>query len=432
MSDASLLVVILILLFLLVMGGFFSAAETALTAASRPQMHQLAKRGNKRALVVNHLRQDGESLIGTLLLGNNLANTLGTALTTFVLTRLFGDLGVAIATAVMTVLILIFAEVLPKSYALSNANKMALLLAPLVRLWLVVSWPMTAAIRWTGNLFLRLLGLKGDANLGLYLSDEELRGAIDLHGRIPNREDVQQERAMLRSILDLDAVSVNKIMVHRKNMVAFDINQPRRELFDAIIATPYTRIPLWEDEPGNIVGVLHVKALLRALRRTDSPETVDVRALASDPWFIPDTANLLDQLQAFRERREHFAIVVDEYGTVMGIVTLEDILEEIVGEISDELDVPRTGIRREADGSFVVQGTFTVRDFNRDNDPHLPEEPAATIAGLVMHEARVLPEVGQVFSFHGYRFEILRRQRNQVTLIKMLPLVRPEDGNPVA
>jgi Mg2+/Co2+ transporter CorB len=421
-THESLLLLALALVFLLVLGGVFSAAETALTSASRAQMHQKAKRGDRRARIVNTLRQDGETLIGSLLLGNNLANTLGTALTTAVLTALFSDAGVVYATALMTVLILVFAEVLPKTYALSNAERMALWLAPIVRGWLWLSWPLSWLLRKTSNGAMRLFGLTGDTTLGHYLSDEELRGAIDLHGKIPNREDVQHERAMLRSILDLDAVTVDKIMIHRKNVVAFDVSRPRRELIDEIIATPFTRIPLWEDEPGNIIGILHVKALLRALRRTDQPESVDIRALAAEPWFIPDTANLLGQLQAFRERREHFAIVVDEYGTVMGVVTLEDILEEIVGEISDELDVPRTGIRREADGSFIVQGAFAVRDFNRDFDPNLPEDPAATIAGLVMHEARVLPDVGQVFTFHGFRFEILRRQRNQVTLIKMTPL----------
>jgi Mg2+/Co2+ transporter CorB len=421
-NHESLFLLGLALVFLLVLGGVFSAAETALTSASRAQMHQKAKRGDRRARIVNTLRQDGETLIGSLLLGNNLANTLGTALTTAVLTSLFSDAGVVYATAIMTVLILVFAEVLPKTYALSNAERMAIGLAPIVRGWLWLSWPLSWLLRRTSDGALWLFGLKAETPLGLYVSDEELRGAIELHASNPHREDVQHERAMLRSILDLDAVTVDKIMIHRKNMMAFDVNRPRKELIDEIIATPFTRIPLWEDEPGNIIGVLHVKALLRALRRTEQAETIDIRALAAEPWFIPDTANLLDQLQAFRERREHFAIVVDEYGTVMGVVTLEDILEEIVGEISDELDVPRTGIRREADGSFIVQGAFAVRDFNRDFDPNLPEEPAATIAGLVMHEARVLPEVGDVFSFHGFRFEILRRQRNQVTLIKMTPL----------
>jgi Mg2+/Co2+ transporter CorB len=425
--EESLILLGLALLFLLILGGVFSAAETALTSASRAQMHQKAKRGDRRAGIVNALRQDGETLIGSLLLGNNLANTLGTALTTAVLTAVFSDAGVVYATVIMTVLILVFAEVLPKTYALSNAERMALMLAPIVRAWLWLSWPLSWLLRKTSDGALWLFGLRGDTPLGLYVSDEELRGAIELHGKNPHREDVQHERAMLRSILDLDAVTVDKIMIHRKNMVAFDVNRPRRELIDEIIATPFTRIPLWEDEPGNIIGVLHVKALLRALRRTEQPESIDIRALAAEPWFIPDTANLLDQLQAFRERREHFAIVVDEYGTVMGVVTLEDILEEIVGEISDELDVPRTGIRREPDGSFIVQGAFAVRDFNRDFDPNLPEEPAATIAGLVMHEARVLPEVGQVFTFHGFRFEILRRQRHQITLIKMTPVIATND-----
>jgi Mg2+/Co2+ transporter CorB len=404
---------------LLGISALFSIAETALTAASRAKMHHAEKQGSKRAAVVNHLRQDSESLIGSLLVGNNLVNILATVLTTTVLTSLFGEAGVIYATAAMTIAIIIFAEVLPKTYAFNHADKVAMVLAYFVRGWLWFSWPLTWTIQKIARLLLRMFGVKTSAELGRYLGDEELLGAIDLHGNTPDRDDVQQERAMLRSILDLDAVTVEKIMTHRRKAVMLDVEMPKEELIEAVLSSPYTRIPLWKDDPSNVVGVLHAKPLLRALRQTPDVEKLDILDLANEPWFIPETVNLLDQLQEFRERREHFALVVDEYGALMGIVTLEDILEEIVGEISDELDSPVTCVRRHPDGSYLVQGSVTIRDLNRQFDWGLPENPAATLAGLIMHEARQLPDIGQVYSFFDFRFEIVRRQRHQVTLIKV-------------
>jgi Mg2+/Co2+ transporter CorB len=404
---------------LLGISALFSIAETALTAASRAKMHHAEKQGSKRAAVVNHLRQDSESLIGSLLVGNNLVNILATVLTTTVLTSIFGEAGVIYATAAMTIAIIIFAEVLPKTYAFNHADKVAMVLAYFVRGWLWFSWPLTWTIQKIARLLLRMFGVKTSAELGRYLGDEELLGAIDLHGNTPDRDDVQQERAMLRSILDLDAVTVEKIMTHRRKAVMLDVEMPKEELIEAVLSSPYTRIPLWKDDPSNVVGVLHAKPLLRALRQTPDVEKLDILDLANEPWFIPETVNLLDQLQEFRERREHFALVVDEYGALMGIVTLEDILEEIVGEISDELDSPVTGVRRHPDGSYLVQGSVTIRDLNRQFDWGLPENPAATLAGLIMHEARQLPDIGQVYSFFDFRFEIVRRQRHQVTLIKV-------------
>jgi Mg2+/Co2+ transporter CorB len=252
------------------------------------------------------------------------------------------------------------------------------------------------------------------------MSDEELRGAIDLASGEENRE----EREMLHSILDLADVSVVKVMTYRRNVRMFDINMPARELVEDILATPYSRVPLWEKEPGNIIGVLHVRALVRALKDGNGSDSLDIRQLVTPPWFIPETANLLDQLQEFRKRREHFAMVVDEYGVFMGIITLEDILEEIVGQIHDEHDVPVAGVRHLADGHFIIPGTVPIRELNREYGWDLPEDPATTIAGLILHEARSIPDAGQVFRFHGFSFEVLRRQRHQITLLKVIPPAR--------
>jgi len=411
---------------LLCLSAFFSGSETALTAASRAHMHQLEREGDKRAGLVNRLIADKEALIGALLLSNNLVNILASALATSMLITLFGEAGVAYATLVMTALIVIFAEVLPKTYAINNADTTSRAIAPLIRVVVLALRPLVVLItyvtRGTMRLFRADLGSIGDIG-----SDKELRGAIELH-RGPE-EETAHERAMLRSILDLADVEVSEIMTHRRNVVAVEADLPRAELVDAVLASPYTRIPLWRDDSDNIVAVVHAKALLRALR-SHGPDLagLDILEISTTPWFIPDTTTLLDQLQAFRARREHFALVVDEYGSLQGVVTLEDILEEIVGDIADEHDLPVAGVRLQPNGSLIVEGTVTLRDLNRQFEWDLPDDEASTIAGLVLHEARRIPEVGQTFTFYGFRFEILRRQRNQITSLRITPPAEPAPG----
>lgn len=414
-----------VIVVLLVLSAFFSGSETALTASSRPLMHQLEQSGNHRAAIVNRLRMKTDRLIGAILLGNNLVNIFASALATSVLIALFGEAGVVYATLGMTALVLIFAEILPKTYAFRNANKVALWIAPVVNGLVVLFSPVTHAIQIVVQVTLRMFGADPHFEEGIGPSSEELRGAIELHRG--EGTEVKQERAMLRSILDLTDVEVGEIMTHRKNVTMIDADEPPEAVVAQVLASPFTRIPLWRGEPDNILGVIHAKALLRAVRSKEGDlEGLDVVELAADPWFVPESTSLLDQLQAFRRRREHFALVVDEYGSLMGIVTLEDILEEIVGEIADEHDIDVPGVIRQPDGSFVVQGTVTIRDLNRRFEWGLPDEEAATVAGLVLHEARRIPEVGQAFSFHGLRFEILRRLRNQVTAIRITP---PRDVN---
>jgi Mg2+/Co2+ transporter CorB len=257
--------------------------------------------------------------------------------------------------------------------------------------------------------------------------EEELRGAIESHtGARGETEIVRHERAMLRSVLDLAKVDVGEIMVHRRTVVRLNADDPPAVLLDQVLASPHTRLPLWRTEPDNIVGVVHVRDILGALHQAGGQaDALDFASLASPPWFVPETTTLLDQLQAFRARREHFALVIDEYGTLLGVVTLEDILEEIVGDISDEFDIERPRLRPQADGSIIVDGPYTIRDLNRRMGWHLPDERAATIAGLVLHEARRIPEVGQAFRFFGFRFEILRRQRHQITVIRVTPPQEP-------
>jgi len=227
---------------------------------------------------------------------------------------------------------------------------------------------------------------------------------------------------MLGGILDLADVEVSEIMTHRKSMESIDADSPVEQILEQVVASPHSRIPVWRGDPDSIIGVLHDKDLLALVReRGRDVRGVDLAALFRPPWFVPDTTPLRKQLVAFRQRHQHLALVVNEYGDLEGLVTLEDIIEEIVGEIADERDVEMVGIEAQSDGSVLVGGWVTVRDLNRHFDWKLPDEEATTVAGLVIHEAQRLPVVGQSFAFHGFRFEVLRRQRNQIVLLKVVP-----------
>ncbi|WP_375593947.1 HlyC/CorC family transporter [Algihabitans albus] len=425
--DADLLFSIGAIAALLVLSGFFSGSETALTAASRARMHTLEQQGDSRARLVNRLWHRKERLIGAILLGNNAVNILASAIATSVLIRLVGEAAIAYATIGMTLLVLVFAEVLPKTYALLFADKVALFVAPVMRVVVTVFNPVVRLVNGIVAGTLGLFGTRVSMAYGSEEWEEELRGAIELH-KGPG-EEVRHEREMLRSILDLGDVEVSEIMVHRRNVTTINAGQPLERIVEEVLASPHTRLPLWQDQPDNIVGVLHAKALFRAVQASGGQlDELDIGQIAADPWFIPDTTDLLSQLHAFRQRQEHFAIVVDEYGELLGVVTLEDILEEIVGDISDEHDVELEGVEVLKDGAAIVNGWVTIRDLNRKCDWRLPDEEAATVAGLVLHEARRIPEVGMTFAFHGFRFEILGRQRNQITLIKLTPLEPVENA----
>lgn len=427
--DSNIWISGLIILVLIGASAFFSGSETALTAASRARIHQRARKGDKRARVVRRLREDKETLLGALLLGNNLVNIMAASLATSVLVSLFGEAGVALTTLGMTLLLLIFAEVLPKTIAITHPDRTAVIVAPAVR-WVVrILRPAVIAVRFIVKCILRLLRIEETSVLNQEAHEEELRGVIELH-RSDDDPDTQVERQMLRSVLDLGDVEVEDVMTHRSRLVSVDASLPVDEIVEQVLNSPYTRIPLWRDEPDNIVGVLHAKALLRAIRNnpTELSENL-IGEIAAEPWFIPDTTTLWDQLQAFRKRREHFALVVDEYGALMGIVTLEDILEEIVGDITDETDISVPGVRLQPDGSVTAPGTVTIRDLNRQFDWSLPDDKATTVGGLILYEARLIPEAGQMFEFFGFRFRILRRTGNRISAVRITPPnVRPRNA----
>jgi Mg2+/Co2+ transporter CorB len=416
-----------VILLLIFASAFFSSAETALTAASDARMRQLASKGNRRAMLVERLRNDREGLIGSILIGNNAVNVIASALATSVFISILDDGGVLWATLTMTVVLVVFAEVMPKTYALNNSDKYALLIAPAVRLVVVVLSPLSIALRMLANSLIRKRQTDESDR------EEELRGMIELHGA-EGDGDSRETQAMLSSVLDLNEISVEQIMTHRAGVKMIDADSDLDSLLREVLASPHTRHPVYSGNSDNIIGVLHVKDLLRAIDRqsTDTPQADGLGLLqniVSEPYFVPETTLLFDQLQAFRTRREHFAVVVDEYGDLQGIVTLEDILEEIVGDIDDEHDVDLAGLTAQPDGSWIVDGAVTIRDLNRALGWQLPDEDAATIAGLVLFESRTIPRPGQEFRFHNIRFRILKRDGNKVTSLRLWSTGNGKTGN---
>ena len=407
----------------LLVSAFFAASETALTGASRGSMLRLSKLGNQDADIVSSLSARRDRLIGALLLGNNIANIGASALATGILTAWFGEVGVLYATAVMTIVVVIFAEVLPKTIAINAPDRVALAIARPMRVMMVLLGPLVTVVEAVVRLLLRVFGVAAGHNHPLLSPFERLRGAVDLlhhEGKVE-----KQDRDMLGGLLDLRELQVSDVMVHRTEMVMINADLPAEDLVREVLATEYTRIPLWREKPENIIGVLHAKDLLRAIRASEGDTSkIDVTTIMLPPWFVPEMRSVSEQLKAFRRRKTHFALVVDEYGEVEGMVTLEDILEEIVGDISDEHDVVVAGVRAQPDGSVVVDGSVPIRDLNRAMDWHLPDEEATTVAGLVIHEARSIPERGQSFTFHGFRFRVLRRERNRITALRIVAVPR--------
>jgi Mg2+/Co2+ transporter CorB len=404
----------------LVLSFFFAMSETALTASSRARMLSLEKNGDKQAKTVNKLLGSRERMIGAILISVTLANTAYTTLTASVFQEIFGEKGIAIATVIVSLVIIVFLEVLPKTLAINYPDQVALLIARPLSFFVTLLGPVTLVLEKIVRSFLRLFGLNLGENQNVLSGHEEMRGTIDLLHQEGNVQ--KSHRDMVGGILDLKDLSVLDVMVHRTKMVTLDSELSPQELVQRILAAPYTRIPLYQEEQQNIIGVLHAKDLVRALNANGGKsEGLDILSLATPPWFVPDSTSLEDQLKAFLRRKSHFALVVDEYGEVQGHITLEDIIEEIVGDIKDEHDIAMSGVRVQQDGSVNVEGSVPIRDINRAMDWNLPDEEATTIAGLVIHEARIIPEAGQTFTFHGFLFHVLRKNRNRITALKIIP-----------
>lgn len=412
-----------IFLFLLI-SAFFAAAETALTAVSRARIYQLVMDGNKRAQIVSRLRKEKESMIGTVLLGYNAVNIAASVLATSLSIKFLGDgEGLVYTTIIMTLLVVIFTEVLPKTYAIHNSERASLALAAPLSLMVKLLWPITHSIHCFIRILLKIVGIDITKSNTLISSTDVIRGTIELHHR--EGKMIKQDRDMLGSILDLNDIEVEDIMIHRTEVETLDADLSPDDLVKMAVSTMHSRIPLWRGEPDNIIGVLHVKNLIKIMREQKSELTTEsILAICSKPWFIPETTSLRDQLLAFRSKRQHFAFVVDEYGGWQGIVTLEDIIEEIVGDIDDEHDEVENEIQKLGEDSYLINGSVTLRDLNRHLGWNLPDDNASTIAGLLIHEAQEIPELGEVHAIHGFDCTVLGKSAMQITRVKMSK--RPE------
>ena len=427
--DAAFWLTVGAILLLLMMSALFSGSETALTAASRGKLRAQADKGSTGAAAALKVTEDNERMIGALLLGNNIVNITSASLATALLTRMFGDSGVALATFVMTALVLIFGEVLPKTYAITNAEVAASRVAPLIRVVILVFSPVVSVVRALVRLLLRLFGVRADPDGHILALREEIVGAIALghSGGAVEKED----RDRLLGALDLNDRTVDEIMRHRSQVEMVDAYRSPDDILTQILTSPHTRLPVYRDSDENILGVIHAKDLLREVDRLVRGPQGDAKALADldilkiamKPYFVPDTTALDEQMRQFLKRQTHFALVVDEYGALRGLITLEDILEEIVGEITDEFDLAHdTVLKRAENGDYFVEGSMTIRDLNRAMDWQLPDDEANTIAGLVIHEAQMIPNEKQAFSFHGFRFEVVTRRENRIMKLRVRPL----------
>ena len=407
---------------LIILSAFFSGSETSLTSASKPRMHNLARTGKKNAKIFEELFKNKEMLICTILFANNLVNILASAIATKILIELTNNEGILYATIIMTLMILIFGELIPKTLALSKADQFALKIAPFMKVLVYILYPLTVTLNFVATSILKIFGVN-------YLNfkkeevsekrEEELRGAIDLHGEDSSKD----EKNMLKSILDLDDITVGSIMIPRKDIFSLPSNIKYNELITKLNNSPHSRIPIWEKNPENIIGIFHIRKLIEI--KVDEPKTFNIKSLCQKPWFIPESTRLDNQLLEFKRRKEHFSIVVDEYGEFLGIVTLEDIIEEIVGEIDDEHDVLKISkgsedIKSISGKTYLVKGNVTIRELNKELNINIPVSNASTVAGLVLYESRTIPKKGQVFSFFDLKFEILSKKNNQITLVKII------------
>jgi Mg2+/Co2+ transporter CorB len=426
--DSAFWITICVILFLLVLSGFFSGSETALTAASRGKLRAQAGKGNKGAQQALEITEDNERLIGSVLLGNNLVNILAASLATVIFTRAFGESGVALATLMMTLLVLIFAEVLPKTYAITNAERAAALVSPVIRIVILIFSPVVSVVRLFVRGMLRLFGVQIDPDKNVLAVREEIAGALQLgHSEgVVEKED----RDRILGALDLGERAVEEIMLHRSGIEMINAAHAPDQILNQCLESNHTRLPVFEGDQENITGVVHAKDLLRAMHKlvrgelgAEGLKDFKIDDVSKPPYFVPETTTLDDQMRQFLRMRSHFALVVDEYGSLQGLITLEDILEEIVGEITDEFDPDAEHPVSKLDNDIIqVDGTMTIRDLNRATDWSLPDDEANTVAGLVILEAQMIPNVGQVFSFHGFRFEVAARDGNRISKLKIRQL----------
>ncbi|MFL1780981.1 Mg2+ and Co2+ transporter CorB [Candidatus Hepatincolaceae symbiont of Richtersius coronifer] len=420
--------IIIILFICLISSGFFSAAETALTGASRPFLLHKEKQGVKRAKLVNKILNDPNALITSMLVGNNFANVFFTTFLSAFAFKFFGNQNPFLLGIGITVIILIFAEILPKTYAFTNPNRTSLTFGPIIYFMLFILKPISYIfLKINKFLLLYVFPHKNNQSHEQFASLESLRGAIEMLKRDESKQDITlQEKAMLHSILDLKDLSVSSILNHRKNVMVININDKKEDILERLFNSPYTRVPVFKNTPENIIGVINVKEVFRAYLKNS--KNINIKSLINDPYFIPETTYVIDLLAAFKVKQERMALIVDEYGSFMGIITLGDIMEEIAGDINNkDQENLNDKIQKDQD-SHIVAGDLKIRDLNRKMNWRLPDEDFTTIAGLILYETGKIPNVGSIFILHDVKFEVLEKVRHQLVKIKITPLIKDKTG----
>ncbi|MBI2714371.1 MAG: HlyC/CorC family transporter [Rhizobiales bacterium] len=427
---------LLLAIFLLAANAFYVAAEFALVKSRGFRIDAMAEENRFGARLLQQMMGNIEAYLACCQLGITMASLglgwVGEPTVSALLEPVLIPLGMPeqalhftsflVGFLVFSSLHIVIGEQVPKTLAIREPVPVSQWIAYPLHVSFLVFYPLNWLLNAASRSILRMLGVKEHSTQDI-LTDVEIEGLVEESAEHGSIEEGQAE--YIQNVFRFGELEVSDVMVHRTNMITLNADDKPEDVVNAVIASPVTRLPLWRGNPENIVGILHVKDLLRALHAVDGDASkVDVTSLMAPPWFVPETRPVSEQLKAFRRRKTPFALVVDEYGEVEGLVTLEDILEEIVGDITDEHDVAMPGVRKQPDGSVNVDGAVSIRDLNRVMGWNLPDEEATTIAGLVIHEARSIPEVGQSFTFHGFRFRVLRRSRNRITALRIQPLMR--------
>ncbi|WP_420132582.1 hemolysin family protein [Rhodopseudomonas sp.] len=427
---------VLIAALLLIANAFYVAAEFALVRSRGFRIKAMAEKRQFGARLLQQILDNVEAYLACCQLGITMASLglgwVGEPTVAALIGPLLEPLGISESAQHFIAFIggflffsslhIVVGEQVPKTLAIRQPEPVSQWIAYPLHVSYILLYPLNWLLNQASRGILKALGVEENSEHEI-LTDVEIEGLVGQsaeHGKIESGE-----AEYIQNVFKFGELVVSDVMVHRTSMVTINADLPTEQLVKEVLATEYTRVPLWRDKSENIVGVLHAKDLLRALREADGDTSkLDIGKIALSPWFVPEMRLVSEQLKAFRARKTHFALVVDEYGEVEGMVTLEDILEEIVGDISDEHDVVVAGVRAQPDGSVVVDGSVPIRDLNRAMDWELPDDEATTIAGLVIHEARSIPVRGQSFTFHGFRFRVLRRERNRITALRIVPVER--------
>ena len=408
-DDVSLITLVSVLILLLILSAFFSGSETALMRLNRYRLRHKAKNGNKAAQITEKLLQRPDRLIGLILLGNNLVNFTAVAIVTLIALKIGGETAVAFATLILTVVVLIFSEAAPKTLAALYPEKIAFPAAYIYMPLLFIMRPFVWLISIISNGILWLLGIRGEKTKFNSLSNEELRTIVYEAGSLISRK----YQSMLLNILDLEKVSVDDVMVPHTEVIGINLNDNIKKIKQVIQKSQYTRLPIFQENIDQVKGVLHLRKLANSINKPQIYKE-DIKKLASEPYFIPEGTPLNIQLSQFQKLKQRFAMVVDEYGDIQGIVTLEDILEEIVGEFTTDPSVNNKDIKKENDNSFIVDGSVNVRETNKIMNWSLPTDGAKTLNGLILEQLETIPKPGTYLQIRDYSIEILQSSDNHV------------------